>query len=60
VSVNDGACVGGRHCRDGESASDVIGGVSCGCAAHVYLNRHVSAKVIAPWILGVSGCGAAW
>ena len=49
--------VGGRHRRDGESASDAIGGVSYGCALREVASHH--AMAIALWILQASSCVAA-
>lgn len=57
VSANGVACVGGRHRRDGESASDAIGGVSYECAFRVVANRH--AKASALWIPRASSYVAA-
>lgn len=57
ASANGVACVGGRHRRDGESANDAIGGVSCECALREIVKHHATA--IVHWILPVSGCVAA-
>lgn len=57
VSANGVACVGGRHRRDGESASDAIGGVSYGCALRGIADRHATA--IPLWILRGSSYVAA-